>query len=162
MTLPNHCVLLLAGNVEAVRQTITDTVLPRITPSLSAAGLANLLHAAFTLEWAPKLGDLKGRIELIVAGIDPVRHTRQPDLYYLDSAQEFHLQIVQGDAVAAGATAAIPGLLSGHNYSEVGVEQLKALVKECLSTTKLRWPAALGNHVALGVVTPQSTQIEVI
>jgi len=162
MALPNHCVLLMAGNIEAVRQTITATVLPRVTSSLSAAGLADLLRAALTLELVPKLNQLKGRVELIVAGIDPVRHAHQPDLYYFDSAQEFNLKIVQGDTVAAGATATAAGLLAGHNYTEMSAEQIKLLAKECLSTTKMRWPTALGNHVALGVVTPENTRVEVI
>lgn len=161
MPLPNHTVLLMAGNLEAVRPTITGTVLPRITPSLSAAGAAQVLHAALVMELVPKLDQLKGRVELIVAGMDPVRHVEQPGLYYFDSAQGFELQLVQGDAVAGGATATARSLLAGRDFTDVSLEQLKALAKECLGTTKMRWPTALGSHVELAAVTPQTTQVEV-
>lgn len=161
MPLPNHTVLLMAGNLEAVRPTITETVLPRITPGLSAAAAAQVLHAALVMEMVPKLDHLKGRLELIVAGIDPIRHIEQPGLYYFDSAQEFNLQLVQGDAIAAGATAAAYDLLAGHDFSAVSVDQLKALAKDCLASTKMRWPAALRNHVELAVVTARTTQMEI-
>lgn len=161
MPLPNHTVLLMAGNLDAVRRTVSETVLPRVAAGSGAAGVAQLLHAALVMELVPKLHQLKGRIELIVAGIDPIRHVQQPGLYYFDSAQGFNLQLVQGDAIAAGATAAANPMLTGHDFSAVGVDQLKAVAKECLADTKMRWPNALRNHVELGVVTPQSTQIEV-
>ena len=162
MPLRNRCVLLMAGNLEPVRQSVVETVLPKVRPDMGAAELAQLLNAAMVMEVVPHLPDLKGRIELIVAGIDPVRHVEELSLYYMDSARDFHLEIVSGYAVAAGATAAITSLLAGHDFSEASTDQLKVLAKECLSSTKMRWPAALGNHVTLGVVTPQATQIQVI
>ena len=106
MPLPNRCALLLSGNIEAIRSVVMETVLPHVTPAMGAAALAQVMHAALVLEVVPKLARTKGRIEVIVAGIDPVRHIEQPGLYYLDSAQDFRLQVVTGDAVMAGATAA--------------------------------------------------------
>lgn len=162
MPLPNHSVLLMAGNLDAIRPTITGTVLPRITPGMSAAAAAQVLHAALVMELVPKQDQFKGRVELIVAGIDPVRHVEQPGLYYFDSAQGFELQLVQGDSIAGGATAAAASLLGGRDFTDVSADQLKALAKECLASTKMRWPTALGTHVELGMVTPRTTQIEVL
>jgi 20S proteasome alpha/beta subunit len=158
--LPNRCILLVAGNLDAVRRTVVDTVLPKVTSGLSAAGLAQILHAALLLEVMPHLDQLKGRTEFIVAGIDPIRHIEEPSLYYLDSAQGFNLQVVAGDAVAAGSTAAITSLLAGHTFAGSTVDQLKVLAKECLSATKLRWPQALASHIRIGVITPQNTRFQ--
>jgi 20S proteasome alpha/beta subunit len=158
--LPNRSVLLIAGNLDAVRHVVTDTVIPRITSDLGAAGLAQILHAALVLELVPHLSQLKGRVEFIVAGIDPIRHIEEPGLYYLDSAQGFNLTLVKGDAVAAGSTAAISSLLQGHSFAGSTIDQLKVLAKECVSATKLRWPAALANHLRLGVITAQNTRFQ--
>jgi 20S proteasome alpha/beta subunit len=148
--LPNRSVLLIAGNLDAVRHVVTDTVIPRITSD----------HAALVLELVPHLSQLKGRVEFIVAGIDPIRHIEEPGLYYLDSAQGFNLTLVKGDAVAAGSTAAISSLLQGHSFAGSTIDQLKVLAKECVSATKLRWPAALANHLRLGVITAQNTRFQ--
>ena len=99
-------------------------------------------------------------MEIIVAGIDPIRHVEQPGIYYMDSAQSFALKIIDHDVAVAGNTAAITAALLGHNFSDVSTSSIKVLAKECFSATKLRWPLALQNHVRLGVITPQTTRIE--
>jgi hypothetical protein len=159
MPLLNRSVLLVAGNLQAAKHTVLQTFLPRITREESAAAAAQILHAALIVEMVPHLSILKGRVEFVVAGIDPVRHTEVPSLYYMDSAQGFNLGLVQGDAVAAGSTAAITPLFSGHSYGDASIEQLKLLAKECLSSTKLRWPQALGTHARIAIVTPHRTQL---
>jgi 20S proteasome alpha/beta subunit len=158
--LPNRCILLIAGNLDAVRPTIINTVLPKVNSSLSAAGLAQILHAALVLELVPHHDQHKGRVEFIVAGIDPIRHIEEPGLYYLDSAQSFKLEVVRGDAAAAGSTAAITSLLAGHSFADSTVDQIKVLAKECLSATKLRWPLALKSHIRIGVITSQNTRFQ--
>jgi hypothetical protein len=158
--LPGRKVLLVTGNLEAVRHTVTQTLLPKIDAQTSAAAVAQILQAALVLEVVPTLSQMKGRVEFIVAGIDPVRHTEELGLYYLDSAQDFYLKIVEGDAVAAGATAAATSLLQGRSFSDDPVEQLKTLAKDCLASTKLRWPGAVSSHVRLGVIMTQNIQIE--
>jgi 20S proteasome alpha/beta subunit len=157
--LKNRTVLLIAGNLAAVEHAVTKTFIPKLKDTDSAAAAAQILQAALVVEIVPKLDQLKGRVEFIVAGIDPIRHVEQPSLYYLDSAQEFHLETVDGDAAAAGSTAAISSLLAGHSYADASVEQLKVLAKECLAATKLRWPAALATPVRLAVITSQRTQL---
>jgi hypothetical protein len=158
--LPNRSVLLIAGNLDAVRHVVTSVVIPKITPATSAAALAQILHAALILEVLPVLSQLKGRVEFIVAGIDPVRHVELPGLYYLDSAQGFNLTLGAGDAVAAGATAAITALLAGHSFADSSIHQLQVLAKECLSATKLRWPLAVAPCVRLGIITTQRMQFQ--
>lgn len=158
--LPNRCVLLLAGNLAAIRNTVEYTIVPKIDQTHSAAAVAQITQAALTLEVVPHLAELTGRVEIIVAGIDPIRHVEEPGLYYLDSAQGFTLQIPPGDAVAGGTTAAITSLLAGHSYGTASVDQLKVLAKECLSATKLRWPTMLGSHMKIGVITNQNTRFQ--
>jgi hypothetical protein len=153
MQLPGRTVLLTAGNLDAVRSLVLNTVLPKFTEQIGPAGLAQLLHAALVLGLAPNLEQMKGRVEFIVAGIDPVRHVHQPGLYYLDSAQNFNLMVVKGDAVAAGSVAAVGSLLAGRDFSQIDTPELEALAKECFSGTKLRWPGAVGAHIRLGTVT---------
>lgn len=154
--LPNRCILLAVGNLEAVRHLIENTVLPKITDNLSAAGVAQILHAALVLEIVPRLPQIKGRIEFIVAGMDAVRHIQEPGLYYLDSAQNFKLTLVQGDAVAAGSTAQLTSLFMGHSFADSTVDQIKVLAKECIAATKLRWPQILEPHIRLGVINAQN------
>ncbi len=160
IAMPNRAVILLAGNLEAVRHAVMDVVLPKIDAGMSAAGLAQILQAALTIELVPHLSELSGRVEAVVAGIDPIRHIEEPSLYYLDSAQDFYLKIVEGDAVAAGSTAAVTSLLAGHRFTDSSVEQLQVLAKECLAATKLRWPTALGGHIKIGVVTAKNTRFQ--
>jgi hypothetical protein len=160
MQLPNRSVLLISGNLDAVRHAVTQVVLPKITTATSAAALAQILHAALILEVLPGLTELKGRVEFIVAGINPVRHVEEPGMYYLDSAQGFNLTIAPSDALAAGATAAVTSLLAGHSFAGSSVHQLQVLAKECLSATKLRWPLAIGPHIRLGVITTQNIRFQ--
>ncbi|MDF2461687.1 MAG: hypothetical protein K0S68_1090 [Candidatus Saccharibacteria bacterium] len=161
IALPNHSVILLVGNLKFVRAALEE-VITRITPKSTSAAVAQLVQAALIVDIVPKLADMPGRVEIIVAGFDLVRHSQEPDLYYLDSAQEFHLQLVPGDAVAGGATAAVTSLVAGHSYAESNTDYLKVLAKECISATKLRWPTAVRGRIKLGVITPQSTQIQTL
>ena len=160
MVLPSHCVLLTAGNLEAARPLVVDGLMPRLHKDSSAAAVAQLLHAALVLRAVPTLPQLKGRIEFIVAGIDPVRHILEPGLYYLDSASQFNLQLVRADVAFAGATAAVSQHLDGRTFPDASVSQLKAIAKECLTATKLRWPGAVNNSIRIGVITEDSTQVE--
>jgi len=158
--LPGRCVIMLAGNLSAVRHTFEQTILPKIEASHSAAAVAQLVHAGLVLEVVPHLSELTGRVEIIVAGIDPIRHVEEPGLYYMDSAQEFNLEVVRGDAVAAGTTAAVNSLVAGHSYADSQVEQLRVLAKECLTATKLRWPTMVSNHMKIGVITLQNSRFQ--
>ena len=107
----------------------------------------------------PILPQLRGRIELIVAGIDPIRHVKEPSIYYLDSAQDFYLTIVKGSYVAAGTTAAVGELLAPLQSTVASIEELTSLAKECLTATKMRWPQMVGLHQRLGVITANQTHV---
>ena len=159
MTMPNRCVLLIAGNLESIRQAI-QTAIAKLHTSDSAAVLAQLVSAALVLEVVPKLADTKGRTELIVAGFDHLHRQDEPALYYLDSAQDFHLTLVTGDAVAGGATAAVSSLVAGHSYADSNSDYLKILAKECIASTKLRWPTAIRGRIKLGVITTTGILIQ--
>lgn len=160
VALPNRSVVLIAGNLDSVRHAVAEIAFPKVHAGLGAAGLAQLIHAALVLDVIPHLSQLKGRVEIIVAGIDPIRHTEQPGLYYFDSAQNFELTIVEGDVVAAGSTAAVASLFEGHTFSDADTNHLLVLAKECLSATKLRWPTVIGNHIELGIITPQNMRFQ--
>src|SRR6266567_3416216 len=67
MPVSEHAVLLLVGNLEAIRHAITS-VLPKVGKHASAATLAQYIQAALTVEIVPKMSELKGRVEIIVAG----------------------------------------------------------------------------------------------
>jgi hypothetical protein len=160
MPLPNRTALLLVGNLAAVKHAVVETVMPKITSSLSTAGLAQLIQAALVLELVPHLAELKGRIEIIVAGIDPVRHIEEPNLYYMDSAQDFYLKVVDAGYALAGSTATAGPLLLGRDYNELSNQHLKDLAKECYATTKLRWPEAVASHIEIATISSQNTMIE--
>jgi hypothetical protein len=161
ISLPNHAVILIVGNLKYVRHAVEEAI-RQVKPESSTAAVAQLVQAALIVDIVPHLSEMAGRVELIVAGFDPIRHVQEPGLYYLDSAQEFHLQLVPGDAVAGGATAAVTSLVAGHSYAASSTDHLKVLAKECISATKLRWPTAVRGRITLGVLTPQSTQIQTL
>ena len=160
MNLPGRAILLMAGNIEAVRKPIEDKVIPKLTNSTSAAELVQLIHAALVLDVVPHLSQLRGRVELIVAGIDPVRHIEEPSIYYMDSARDFYLTIVKDAFVAAGSTATIGEVLNTQDLSDTSTEELKSLAKECLATTKMRWPEAVAPHERIGVITFNQIHIQ--
>jgi 20S proteasome alpha/beta subunit len=153
-------VLLVTGNIEAVHRTIVEMVLPKVTPSTSAVALAQLVQAALVLEVVPSLAELKGRVEFIIAGIDPVRHMEEPGLYYLDSAQDFYLKIVNASGVAAGSTAEALSLIKSRELSDTTQAALESLAKECFTTTKLRWPDAVKSHLRIGIISSSNVVIE--
>jgi 20S proteasome alpha/beta subunit len=153
-------VLLIAGNLPAVHRTIVEMVMPKISPTTSAAGLAQIVRAALVLDVVPRIAELKGRVEFIVAGIDAVRHTEQPGLYYLDSAQDFYLKIVNAYGLAAGSTAEALPLIEGRQLGDATPAVLTALAKECFTTTKLRWPNTVKSHLHLGVISSSNVLIE--
>jgi 20S proteasome alpha/beta subunit len=159
LNVPGRAILLMAGNIEAVRQPLIEKVLPKLRADTGAAVIAQLLQAALVLDVVPRLGEIAGRVEIIVAGIDPVRHVHEPGLYYLDSARDFYLTVVPGDYVAAGATAALGPVLEGQDLASLSVEDLTGIAKECLASTKLRWPGALAAHQRLGIITVDQTRI---
>jgi 20S proteasome alpha/beta subunit len=159
MALPNRSVLLIAGNAKAVEASVTQ-ILPKIDPKASTATVAQLVQAALILEVVPNLSTIKGRVEIIVAGFDPIRHVAEPGLYYMDSAQDFYLQVVQADAVAAGATAAVTSLLAGHSFADATIDQLRLLAKESLAATKLRWPGSVKSHIKIGTITPTVVHVQ--
>ncbi len=159
LNLPGRSIMLIAGNIEAIRQSIEQRVIPQLTPTTSAATLAQLVHAAVVLDVVPHLAQLPGRIEIIVAGIDPVRHIEEPGIYYLDSARDFYLTVIADNYAAAGATAAVESVLAGQDLTSNSTEELTAIAKECLSGTKLRWPSALAAHQRIGIITFNQIQI---
>ncbi|HEX3082517.1 MAG TPA: hypothetical protein VHQ86_04645 [Candidatus Saccharimonadia bacterium] len=158
MNMPGRTALLVAGNMEAVRRPIMDSVLPKVTVETSAAALAQLVQAALVLEVVPRLAEVAGRVEIIVAGIDPVRHIEEPGIYYMDSASDFYLTIVRENYAAAGATALVKQVVGARDLSACTTDQLTEVAKECLATTKLHWPGALGAHQRLGIITFQQTK----
>jgi 20S proteasome alpha/beta subunit len=161
MPVSQHTVLLMAGNLEAVRPAVMR-ILPTLKQAAGAATVAKLVQAAFVVEVVPNLPKLKGRVELIIAGFDPIRHVAEPSLYYMDSAQDFYLKVIEGDVAAGGATAAVSSLLAGHNFADANTAHLKVLAKECISATKLRWPAAVKGRIKLGTITASTIQIQTL
>jgi hypothetical protein len=159
LNLPGRAVLLMAGNIEAVRRPIVEKVIPQLNATTSAATLAQLLQAALVLDVVPRLPEIPGRIELIVAGIDPVRHIEEPGIYYLDSARDFYLTVIRENFAAAGATAAVGAVMNGRDLASASTEELENVAKECLAATKMRWPGAVGTHQRLGVITFSQTRI---
>jgi 20S proteasome alpha/beta subunit len=159
LNLPGRAILLMAGNIEAVRRPIVEKVIPKLNATTSAATLAQLLQAALVLDVVPHLSEIPGRVELIVAGIDPVRHIEEPGIYYLDSARDFYLTVIQEDFAAAGATAVVTAVLNGRNLASATTDELSNVAKECLAATKMRWPEAVGTHQRLGIITLHQTRI---
>jgi 20S proteasome alpha/beta subunit len=159
MVLPGGSILLMAGNIEAVRRPIEGQVVPQLSGKTTAATLAQIIHAALTLDTVPHLSEINGGVELIVAGIDPIRHIHEPSIYYLDSSRDFHLTIVQGSYAAAGATAALAPILEGQDLTSASSDELVSLAKECLASTKMRWPESVALHQRIGIITSDHTHI---
>src|SRR5476651_2385177 len=160
MNLPGRSILLMAGNIEAVRRPIVEKVIPQLTNSTSASTLVQLIHAALVLDVVPNLAELRGRVELIVAGIDPIRHIEEPSIYYMDSSRDFYLTLVKDAFVAAGSTAAVGEVIHAQDLSQASTEELTQLAKECLAATKMRWPGAVAPHERLGVITFNQIHIQ--
>jgi hypothetical protein len=154
-----RAIMLVVGNTEGVKAPLMK-IMPRIKTESAPATIAQLVQAELTVAVVPNLAAFKGRVEVIVAGLDPIRHTEEPTLYYMDSAQDFYLKLIKADAVAAGATAAVTALTAGHSYAESSTDQLKVLAKECMAATKLRWPEALKNHVQMALIARGGIQIQ--
>jgi hypothetical protein len=159
ISLPNRNVLLITGNTEAIREPIIS-VLPKIEPHMACSTVAQLIQAELTVKVVPELPNMTGRVEIIVAGFNPIRHKQEPELFYMDSADDFYLTAVASDAIAAGSTAAVSRVLAAHSFADSSTHHLKLLTKECLSATKLRWPEAVKSHVRLAVLTPDSIDAE--
>ena len=161
IVLPNHAVILIAGNLAAVKGLVTD-LMPELKRQPGAAEVAQLIHAQLNLSIVPDIDQLKGRVEFIIAGFDEIHRELLPSMYYMDSAQTFDFVIVQQHSVAGGATAAITALLnSQHDFSEQNIDQMQVLAKECISATKLKWPLAVLPYVKIGVVAADHTRIQI-
>jgi hypothetical protein len=158
MSLPNRAVLLMAGNLEFIEDTIMSVV-PKIDLHSSAASVAQLVQAALVVDVVPHLEELKGRTEVLVAGFDQIHHQAEPGLYYMDSAQDFYLQVVSGSSVVAGATAAANEQLASYDLAGATTEQLQNLAKDCVTATKLRWPEAVTGDVRIGTLTADGLQV---
>jgi hypothetical protein len=159
VVLANRSVLLITGNTEAIRAPIIE-VLSKVDPKMACSTVAQLIQAELTVQVVPELPNMKGRVEIIVAGFNPIRHREEPELFYMDSAADFYLAAVPGDSIAAGSTAAVSRVLAGHSFAQSNTHHLRVLAKECLSATKLRWPAAVKNHVRLAVLTAGAVESE--
>jgi hypothetical protein len=157
--IPNNKVIAITGNIEAIKHPV-QVAFSKFDPSLSAAAVAELIQASLIVETVPNLAELKGRVELIVAGFNKLRHVMEPDIYYMDSAQDFFLKPAMSDAVGAGATAALTSLFAGHSFADSTASQLSVLVKESYSATKLRWPSMVKNHIKLGVLTESGISVQ--
>lgn len=156
---PDNKVLVITGNVEAVKHPI-EVALSKTDPAASVAALAELIQASLIIETVPHLAEVKGRVELLVAGFNKIHHDLEPDIYYLDSAQDFFLKPAPDDAIAAGATAALTSLFAGHSFADSTTSQLSVLVKESYSATKLRWPSIVKPHVKIGTINPTSVTVQ--
>lgn len=152
LTLPNRTVVMVTGTSNIVNKALTDIAFPKVDQQASTAAVAQYVHAALVLEAVPKLAQVLGRVEVVVAGIDPIRHVTEPNIYYLDSARDFYLTIA-GTAVSTGATAAVQEVLRGRQLETSTNDQLVELTKEVYAATKLRWPGAVASTVKLGVIT---------
>jgi hypothetical protein len=159
MNVPGRAILLMCGDLESARHAVETNVLPALNAQTSAATLAQVVQAALRLEASARLAASAGRLEVIVAGIDPVRHIELPGIYYLDSSTEFALTAVAQDVAAAGSTAIVAQMLQGRSLARATPEELTMLAKECLANTKLRWPAAMGTHQRLGIIKPDQIRI---
>ncbi len=161
MVLPNRVVVMIAGNLDAIRGPITD-IMAQLKAQPGAAEVAQVIHAELNLTVVPDIDQLKGRVEFIVAGFDIIHREPMPSMYYMDSAQDFDFNIIQHHSVAGGATAAITGLLnSQHDFSPTNTDQLQVLAKECLSATKLKWPLSVQGHVKIGVIFPERVRVQI-
>jgi hypothetical protein len=156
---PDNKVLIITGNVEVVKHPI-EVALQKNDPSSSVAALAELVQASLIIETVPHLAEIKGRVEVMIAGFNKIHHDLEPDIYYLDSAQDFFLKSASDDALASGATAALTSLFAGHSFADSTTAQLGVLVKESYSATKLRWPSIVKAHVKLATITPTSVTVQ--
>jgi hypothetical protein len=160
LALKNRSAIVVAAdhstNTAAATPIISEKVLPQILPNSSAAAVAQYVQAAMVLQIVPELPKTTGRIEIIVAGIDPIRHTVEPNIYYLDSARDFYLTIAGLSGASAGATAGVSHLVANRDFTDTSTDELVSLAKDCFTTTKLRWPSAITPPIQIGVITTES------
>src|SRR5580704_4740932 len=77
MVLPNHAVILIAGNLAAVKGLITE-LMPELKKQPGAAEVAQLIHAQVNLAIVPDIDQLKGRVEFVIAGFDEIHREPMP------------------------------------------------------------------------------------
>lgn len=159
MVVPNNKVVIITGNIASIKHPV-ELALSKIQENASVAALAELIQASLIIETVPRLSEFKGRVELLISGFNKIRHDQEPGIYYLDSAQEFFLKSATGDAIAAGATAALTSLFAGHSFADSATEQLAVLVKESYSATRLRWPSIVKPHIKVGTVTLEGVTVQ--
>lgn len=159
ITLHNHTVVVISGNRTAVEKVLFEEALSKITERHSAAAVAQYVHAALQLKVVPNLAGLSGQVEILIAGIDPVRHTTAPDAYYLDSRQSFNLVISDRAATMSGASAVAAEILGTTDVINQSLPVLKQLAIECFTATRLRWPTVVAPRLKLAVVEPKSMQV---
>ncbi|HEY6736604.1 MAG TPA: hypothetical protein VI322_02700 [Candidatus Saccharimonadia bacterium] len=159
ITLPNRSVVIISGNRAAVEPTIYREGIMKVQDKHSSAAVAQYIHAGLMLEVVPKIAKLAGRVEILVGGIDPIRHTTEPDVYYMDSNQNFNLTIGQAAVTLAGVSAIAAQILNGQNIADQSIDQMIGLAKECFTATRLRWPTQMGPHLKIAAVQPGRMQV---
>jgi hypothetical protein len=90
LTFINRTAIVICGNAAIIEPLIKVQVVPRILQESSTAEIARLIRSVLILTVVPNIGQLSGRTEIIVAGFDPIRHTSEPDVFYLDSAADYY------------------------------------------------------------------------
>lgn len=160
ITLPNRSAIVISGNRAAVEPTLWREAFPKVKASDSTAAVAQYIHAALLLEIVPNIAKLSGRTEILIGGIDPIRHTTEPDIYYLDSAKDFFLTIADQPVLLTGSTAVAQQLIGNTNVTNLSTEALTSLAKECFTATRLRWPSVVAPHLKLAVISPDGMQVQ--
>lgn len=159
LTLHNRSVVIISGNRGAVEPLLLSDALPKVKDTDSTAAVAQYIHADLVLKIVPQLATIGDRVEIMVAGIDPVRHTTEPDTFYMDSAKDFSLKIGDTAVTLTGTTAVALEILKDIDIASQTTGRLIEIAKECFTATRLRWPSVVAPRLKLAVLEPRKMQV---
>lgn len=157
--LRNRTVIGILGNRSVVENLIFDGHMDGLGEHETTSTVAHYIHAKLTLKVIPSIASYQGHTEIIVAGIEPLRHVAAPRIFYFDSKSNFDLVDLQTGAVLGGDKAVATKLLTGKQFIGMNAATMTTLAKECFTATRLRWPTVMGAHLKLAFLAPHDIKV---
>lgn len=155
----NRTVIGIIGDRSVIEPLIFDSHLDSLGEHEHASTVAHYIHAKLTLKIVPNMASYHGHTEIIVAGVEPLRHVTAPKMYYFDSKSNFDLVSIDVGVALAGDKAVAQKLLANRPVDQLDKAALTSLAKECFTATRLRWPTIVGSHLKLAYLASHDIKV---
>jgi hypothetical protein len=157
--LHNRTVISIVGDRSAIEGLIFDSHLDSLGEHEHTTTVAHYIHAKLTIKIIPNIASYVGHTEIMIAGIEPLRHVTAPKIYYLDSKSNFDLVTLDADAALAGDKLVAQKLITDRDIAHLDKAGLTTLAKECFTASRLRWPSVIGAHLKLAYLAPHDIKV---